>query len=270
MSMPLGASAPASSVALNCGDHATGFLSIAERHQYLVQHNIVQYLESCLAQPFGEAFGQAAVTLNQFPQAATSERSQRCPQFDSSGSSRCFRCIETRFPTSAGFEVGCAYGHSVAQVLRIANHGDSGIVGNVEPFVAVDCPGVGIADACEKLPVKRGSGSPQSEGTIHMNPGTSLACARTNLFSGIECSSVDVSGLDTNDSAIVEWGKRFRSHAALIVSGNRGHTGTAKAVKFAIVVPVTNPAPQGAGRPKRSTSHSNTISSIFAATGDIT
>src|SRR5437879_10792190 len=228
MSMPLSTSAPASSLALHCGDHAPGFISIAERHQYLVQHDLVQYLESCLAQPFGEAFGQAAVTLNQFSQAATSERSQRCPQFDSSGSSRCFRGIETRFPQSAGFEVRCADGHRVAQVLRIANHGDSGIVGHVEPFVAVDCPGVGIARACEKFRVKRGSGSPQTESAIHVNPGTGLACARTNLFSGIECSSVYVSGLDTNDSAIIQWGKRSRSHAALVVSRNRRHTGASQ------------------------------------------
>src|SRR3984893_12650139 len=190
MSMPLGSSAPASSVALNCGDHAPGFISIAERHQYLVQHNMVQYLESCLAQPFGEASCQAAVTLNQFSQAGTPERSQRCPQFDSSGSSRCFRGKETRFPKSAGFEVGCAHGHSVAQVPGVANHGDSGIVGHVEPSVAVDCPGVGIARASEKFRVKRGSGSPQSERAIHMNPGTSLACARPDAVSGSEFSSV--------------------------------------------------------------------------------
>src|SRR5260370_8740449 len=224
MSMPLGSAAPASSVALNCGDHAAGFVSIAERYQHLVQHNIVQYLESRLAQPFGEAFGQAVVTLNQFPQAAASERSQRRPQFDSSGSSGCFRCIETRFPNSAGFEVRCAHGHRVAQVLRIANHGDSGIVRHVEPCVAVDGPGVGMARACEKFRVTRGSGSPQSESAIHMNPGASLAGVGTNLLSGIECASVYVSGLDTNDSAIIEWGKRFRSHAALIVSRNRGPT----------------------------------------------
>src|ERR1700732_4865574 len=104
--MPLGTPAPASSVALNRGNYAMGFIRIAKRHQYLVQHNIVQYLESCLAQPFGEAFGQAAVTLNQFSQAATSERSQSCPQFDASGSSRCFRGIEAGFPKSTGFEVG--------------------------------------------------------------------------------------------------------------------------------------------------------------------
>src|ERR1035441_4134662 len=43
----------------------------------------------------------------------------------------------------------------------------------------------------------------------------------------------------------------------------------AKAEKFAIVVPVTNPAPDPDGRPSRSTIHSRTISSNFAATGDI-
>src|SRR6266478_5307560 len=44
----------------------------------------------------------------------------------------------------------------------------------------------------------------------------------------------------------------------------------ARQVKLAIVAPVTNPAPQEAGRPKISRSQPRTISSKAAATGDIT
>ena len=44
----------------------------------------------------------------------------------------------------------------------------------------------------------------------------------------------------------------------------------ASAEKFAIVVPVTNPAPLVEGKPSRSTVQASTISSNLAATGDMT
>jgi hypothetical protein len=48
-------------------------IGAAERDQYLVQHNIVQNLETGCAQAFCEAFCVAAIALDQFAQAPSAK-----------------------------------------------------------------------------------------------------------------------------------------------------------------------------------------------------
>ena len=57
-------------------------------------------------------------------------------------------------------------------MLRLAHHRDSRVVGDVEPLVAIDGPGIGRIHALEQRRVKRRDSCPQAKRAIHMDPGT--------------------------------------------------------------------------------------------------
>ena len=65
--VPLCSSAPAGSIVLHIGDDAKSFFLTAETHDYLVEDNIIQDLESRPLKALGENAGQTAIAFDQFP-----------------------------------------------------------------------------------------------------------------------------------------------------------------------------------------------------------
>ena len=61
-------------------DHALRRVGVAERHQHLVQHHLVQHLEAGVAQALGEAPRLAAVALDQLRDAARGPASAAPPR----------------------------------------------------------------------------------------------------------------------------------------------------------------------------------------------
>src|SRR5579871_6951687 len=100
-------------------------------------------------------------------------------------------------------------------MLWVANGYDSRIIGDSQPFVAINGPRVGVLHSSEQRGVQRRDCGPHPEGSVHMDPRALLSRFCTNLFGRIESAGVYVSGLDAEDRAIVERGQRIHAHAAM-------------------------------------------------------
>ena len=58
----------------------------------------------------------------------------------------------------------------------IRYEGVSAVEGDVEPLVAVGCPGVGGVGSVEEVAEARGGGAPEAEGAVDVDPGAVLLC----------------------------------------------------------------------------------------------
>src|SRR4029077_9691520 len=65
--------------------------------------------------------------------------------------------------------------------------------------------------------VFRRDGRPQPKSSIHVNPSSLLACARTDFRGWIECPRVYVSGLDAEDCALTEARQFVCAHSPLTI-----------------------------------------------------
>jgi hypothetical protein len=65
LSLPDGSAAPAGSVFLDAPDHFSCHFGPAKGHQHLVDHDIIQYVESAFSQRFRELLRVSASSLDQ-------------------------------------------------------------------------------------------------------------------------------------------------------------------------------------------------------------
>src|SRR6266849_10849860 len=114
-------------------------------------------------------------------------------------------------------------------MLRLPHQGNSGVVWDVEPFMAIDRPGIGRVHAFEEWRVQRGDSAPKSESAIDVDPGASLAGAGTDFLRRIEGASIYIAGLDADHAVFVENGQRVSPHPSLPVGRYDDHARAAQA-----------------------------------------
>ncbi len=83
--MPLCSTAPAGAFILQLGNDAARFLGSAKRHKHLIEHNLIQYVESCLLKALSENPCKTTISLNQFSESLSAQRAKGGPQLNSSG-----------------------------------------------------------------------------------------------------------------------------------------------------------------------------------------
>ena len=105
--------------------------------------------------------------------------------------------------------------------LRVGHEGERGVVGDVQPLVGVDRPGVGGGRAVGEVRAARGSRRPQTERAVDVAPGAVRAAGRDDLGERVERARVHVAGLGADDGREVGAGQRLAeragAHAALAV-----------------------------------------------------
>src|SRR6202021_28014 len=75
----------------------------------------------------------------------------------------------------------------------------AGVEGDVEPFVAVGDPGVGVFDAIEEMLQVRACSGPETEGSVDVNPGSVFFCEGNEPCEVVEGADVNVTGLKDDD-----------------------------------------------------------------------
>jgi len=96
-------------------------------------------------------------------------------------------------------EIGGVIGERCAVGGSIGNEGIAAVEGDIEPFVAVGDPGVGVFDAFEEVLESRTDGGPEAEGSVDVNPGVVSFCERNELREVVEGADVNVTGLKDDD-----------------------------------------------------------------------
>ena len=75
----------------------------------------------------------------------------------------------------------------------------AGIVWDVEPFVAVGGPGIGVFHAVEEVAMRGARTDPESESAVQVNPCTVLLGERDQSLVVVESTRVEISGLEDNN-----------------------------------------------------------------------
>ncbi len=124
-------------------------------------------------------------------------------------------------------EIGGVVGEGGAVGCAVGYEGVAGVVGDVEPFVTVDDPGVGGFDAFEEMAEARACGCPEAEGSVDVNPGVALFCERDERGEVVEGAEVEVAGLEDDDGGGCGFGfeglfERLFGEAAVGVGGECG------------------------------------------------
>src|SRR5215469_5539366 len=102
----------------------------------------------------------------------------------------------------------------------LAHEREARVVGNVEPFVAIGGPGISIDEGTKQIsPLWRGCG-PHPKSAIDVNPRALRASLPADFTGRIESARVHISGLNTNDGAVIDSRQRVSTHAALLVGRN--------------------------------------------------
>ena len=96
-------------------------------------------------------------------------------------------------------EIGGAVGEGGAVGVGVGDEGVAGIVGDVEPFVAVGGPGVGGFDAAQEMAEARGGGGPEAEGAVDVDPGAVAVGDRRSTRRRVVGADVEVAGLEEDD-----------------------------------------------------------------------
>src|SRR5579872_3438764 len=79
------------------------------------------------------------------------------------------------------------------------HEGVAAIEGNVEPFVPVGGPGIGLFHALDQVLVSRARGRPETESAVDVNPGAVAFRDRNQSAKIVERAGVDVARLQDDD-----------------------------------------------------------------------
>ena len=91
----------------------------------------------------------------------------------------------------------------------ISDDREAAVVRQLEPFVAVRCPTVRVIDAFSQGSQSSGCLSPQTEGTVVVNPRAAFVTDRADLLERIACSRIDLSSLADHE----RWRRRAGQRA---------------------------------------------------------
>ena len=123
-------------------------------------------------------------------------------------------------------QVGGVDGHGALERGGVAHVGDPAVVGDVEPLVAVGGPGVGALHTPDQVaPAGRRRG-PESEGAVHVEPGSEGVAPLAEFREGVGCAAVHVARLGAHEGGALECGQPVGADAPLVVHGQLEGTRT--------------------------------------------
>ena len=199
--LPQRRAAPAGAVLLNARDHPPGGFRRAERHQHLVQDHVIQNLEAGARQGRRQtasrsgSCGRSTLPVRCVP--ATSGR----PIYPRRG-----RAAKVRGQNSAVRDGRPAAGRRAVRLIAprelagIADEGQAAVIRNIEPLVGVGGPGIGIGHSRHQVGMTRAGRGPQSERSVHVDPGACRMRAAADLRHRIERPGIHVAGLHAHDA----------------------------------------------------------------------
>ena len=83
--------------------------------------------------------------------------------------------------------------------LGVGNKYDSAVVGNIQPFVGIGCPGVGIFDPFDQVAQPVTGGHPQTECAIDVHPGIVCRANSQTSSNGSKAPRFKVNGGERNN-----------------------------------------------------------------------
>ena len=202
-SPPGGAAHPAGAVALDGGDDAIGPLVVTEADQHLVEHHLVGDGDPVQgAQALGEAPGQLAAALDEQGHAPTAQLGQRGPGREPPGPpGRLGHEVGggPHRPAPVPDQVGGGEGHRGRVGPGVGAEHVAGVVGHVQPLVAVGGPRVGLLDPRGQMPGRGARRGPEPEGAVDVDPRPVLVSGLAGQGQVVAGARVHVHGLHAND-----------------------------------------------------------------------
>ncbi len=210
--VPVCRTSPTDTLVLDCFDPGEGFFVGVECGHDLIEGYFVEDLDAVLTENCGEGACVLAAAIDHVADSVFAEGEEGSPGVDASGAAGAFRGFVHGLDAAGGVEVAGGDCHCTGEGLRVSDEGDAAVVGDVEPFVAVGSPGVGIGVlvAC----------APEAESAVDVHPGIGLLGEGDELVGGIHCARIDIAGLEADEGGLVECWKERGVHAALRVGGD--------------------------------------------------
>ena len=193
---------------------------VAERHQHLVEHHVVEDLEAGGRERSAKRAAPAAGALDEVRQAARGRATAAPPTPRRRARGATARaCSPTDRDARLGGQVVGRDRHRGAQRVRVAHEREPAVVGHVEPLVRVGGPGVGVRRCPSTRCARAGAAAahrPNAPSTCTQAPAACARCARSRrtgsnapVFTLPACTQT-IAGPDSAGSAI-------GAHAALAV-----------------------------------------------------
>ena len=120
MTLPDRATAPTRTITLDARNHLARALWASERHQNLVEYDVVQHAVACCTEPFGKLGRVSARPFDQIGKSRAAKLAQCGPDFDSTRAAREVGRLLVRDTVIVLCEVCAANGHRVPQSIRVA------------------------------------------------------------------------------------------------------------------------------------------------------
>ena len=114
-----------------------------EPHEHLVEHDVVEDLDTAGAEPIGDVCGAVARLLHEPCDALATERTEHRPHLDLARSLARLRRVVHRLEPGLRWQVAGGRCEGTSQRARPLHERDAAVVGDVEPLVAVGGEGVG-------------------------------------------------------------------------------------------------------------------------------
>ena len=99
-------------------------------------------------------------------------------------------------------QVGRLLGEGCAEALRLPHEGESAVVGNVQPLVAVRGDGLGTLGAGGEVGGPRRHAREQPEGAVDVKPGAVLLGQVGHLVDRVEVARVHLAGVGDDDRGV--------------------------------------------------------------------
>jgi hypothetical protein len=146
------------------------------------------------------------------------EGAQCGPDLDLPGPLGRLRSVVHRLEPGVRRQVARHRGETAAQVLGPPDEGNTAVVGDIEPFVPVGRPRIGVGEPGRQVSSRRIRQRPQSEGCVHVHPGLPRPGPRHDVTERIERPGVHLAGLGADDGGPGDaGGQPVGEHPALIV-----------------------------------------------------
>ena len=227
---------PAGPLLLDGGDDPVGAVVVAEAHEDLVEHDVVDHLRAARCQRPRETSGQLTRALDQLGNAVAAELTETCPGREPAGPARGLQGQVGRphRRTAGPDEVRRRVRHGRGVHLWMCAEREPAVVGKVQPLVPVAAPRVGSFQAVDEVSCRRACGRPQAERAVDVHPCAMPVCDVAAGGQVVAGARVHVAGLQAHDGRATG---SVRQHLlevidvqrAVCVGPYRLHTGGAEA-----------------------------------------
>ena len=173
-----------------------------------------------LSQLVGEFRGPITTAVDQVGQSITTQRTDCCPDGNTTGPPRGFgNQIDWVGNPPGCRQIGRLQPDGASEHLGITNDRDAAVVGDVEPFVSITRPRVGPLASSGQRPVTMTGPNPEPESSVDMEPGVINAAAATtgiddvgNLGDGIKPTTIHVASLGVDEVIIAGYANGYAGY----------------------------------------------------------